>query len=57
MHDTGTIKELREVIAMAESERLTTIPVEVVALDQINDVYRRLKAGDIAGRAVIAPAA
>jgi alcohol dehydrogenase, propanol-preferring len=53
----GTIKELREVIALAESGRLTTIPVEVVALDLINDVYRRLKAGDIAGRAVIAPAA
>ena len=53
----GTIKELREVIALAESGRLTTIPVEVVPLDQINDVYRRLKAGDIVGRAVIAPAA
>lgn len=53
----GTIKELREVIALAESGRLTTIPIEVAPLDRINDVYRRLKAGDIAGRAVIAPAA
>lgn len=53
----GSIKELREVIALAESGRLTTIPVEVAPLDRINDVYRRLKAGEIAGRAVIAPAA
>ena len=53
----GSIKELREVIALAESGRLTTIPIEVSPLGSINDVYRRLKQGDIAGRAVIAPAA
>ncbi len=53
----GTIKELREVIALAESGRLTSIALEVAPLDCINDVYRRLKQGEIAGRAVIAPAA
>ena len=53
----GSIKELREVIALAESGRLTTIPIEISPLDSINDVYRRLKQGDIAGRAVIAPTA
>ena len=53
----GSIKELREVIALAESGRLTTIPIEVAPLHDINDVCRRLKSGDIAGRAVIAPAA
>ena len=53
----GSIKELREVIALAESGRLTTIPIEVAPLEGINDVYRRLKRGEIAGRAVIAPAA
>lgn len=53
----GSIKELREVIALAESGRLTTIPIEVAPLHEINEVYRRLKRGDIAGRAVIAPAA
>jgi alcohol dehydrogenase, propanol-preferring len=53
----GTIKELREVIALAESGRLTPIPIEVSPLDRINDVYMRLKRGAIAGRAVIAPAA
>lgn len=53
----GTIKELREVIALVESGRLSTIPTEVVPLERINDVYSRLKRGEIPGRAVIAPAA
>lgn len=53
----GTIKELREVIALAESGRLTSIPIEVAPLDRINDVYARLKRGEIQGRAVIQPAA
>jgi propanol-preferring alcohol dehydrogenase len=53
----GTVKELREVIALAESGRLTSIPIEVVPLDRINDVYARLKRGDVRGRAVIQPVA
>jgi len=53
----GSIKELREVIALAESGRLTTIPIEMAPLEDINEMYRRLKRGEIAGRAVIAPAA
>jgi len=52
----GTIKELREVIALAESGRLSPIPIEVARLEQINDVYARLKRGDVQGRAVIQPA-
>jgi len=48
---------VQEVIALAESGRLTPIALEVAPLDRINDVYRRLKQGEIAGRAVIAPAA
>jgi alcohol dehydrogenase, propanol-preferring len=53
----GTVKELREVIALAESGRLTPIPIECAPLDRINDVYRRLKRGEVEGRAVITPAA
>jgi propanol-preferring alcohol dehydrogenase len=53
----GTIKELREVIALAESGRLTPIPIELEPLDRINDVYARLKRGDVQGRVVITPAA
>lgn len=51
----GTVRELREVIGLAESGRLTTIPVETAPLATINDVYARLKRGEIAGRAVITP--
>jgi propanol-preferring alcohol dehydrogenase len=53
----GTVKELREVIALVESGRLSMIPMEVASLEKINDVYDRLKRGEIGGRAVIAPAA
>ena len=53
----GTVKELREVIALAESGQLTSIPIEVEPLDRINEVYARLKRGDVKGRAVIQPAA
>jgi D-arabinose 1-dehydrogenase-like Zn-dependent alcohol dehydrogenase len=53
----GTIKELREVIALAESGRLSPIPIELAPLETINDVYARLKRGDVQGRAVIQPAA
>ena len=53
----GTIKELREVVALAESGTLTSIPIERAPLERINDVYARLKRGEIHGRAVITPAA
>jgi D-arabinose 1-dehydrogenase-like Zn-dependent alcohol dehydrogenase len=53
----GTVKELREVIALAESGQLTSIPIEVEPLDRINEVYARLKRGEVRGRAVIQPAA
>lgn len=53
----GTIKELREVIALAESGQLTSIPIELAPLDSINDVYMRLKRGEVPGRAVIQPLA
>jgi propanol-preferring alcohol dehydrogenase len=51
----GTIKELREVIALAESGRLSPIPIEFEPLDRINEVYARVKKGQVAGRAVIRP--
>ena len=53
----GTIKELREVIALAETGQLTSIPIELAPLEGINEVYSRLKRGEISGRAVITPAA
>lgn len=53
----GTVKELREVIALAETGRLLPISIELAPLERINDVYGRLKRGEIPGRAVITPAA
>jgi propanol-preferring alcohol dehydrogenase len=51
----GTLKELREVIALTESGRLTPIPTEITGLDRINDAYSRLTRGDVNGRLVIQP--
>ncbi len=51
----GTIQELREVIALAEGGRLSPIPTETAPLDRINDVYARLKGGQVAGRVVVVP--
>jgi len=51
----GNIRELREVLTLAETGRLTPIPLEFWPLDKINDVYQRMKQGEVAGRAVITP--
>ena len=51
----GTIKELREVIALAENGRLSLIDTEVVPLERINEAHDRLKAGAVNGRLVITP--
>ena len=51
----GTIKELREVLALAESGRLSPIPLEFEPLDRINEVYARVKQGQVDGRVVITP--
>ena len=51
----GTIEELREVVALAESGRLTPIALEFVPLDEIQTAYELLKAGKVSGRIVITP--
>ena len=51
----GNIRELREVIALVESGRLTSIPLEFWPLSEINKVYDRVKRGEVAGRAVVTP--
>ena len=42
-------------IALAEDGRLPLIETETVPLDEINDAYRRVKAGTVAGRVVVRP--
>jgi propanol-preferring alcohol dehydrogenase len=51
----GTIKELREVVALVEDGRLTLGAWETVPLDRINDAYKRLERGDVKGRLVVTP--
>jgi D-arabinose 1-dehydrogenase-like Zn-dependent alcohol dehydrogenase len=52
----GDVRELREVLALAESGRLPTpIPMEFWPLDRINEVRERANHGQVAGRAIIAP--
>jgi alcohol dehydrogenase, propanol-preferring len=51
----GTIAELSEVVALAQSGRIT-VDVERVPLDEVLDAYRRLEAGTFGtGRAVALP--
>lgn len=51
----GTVKELREVVALVESGRLEPIAIEFAPLEGINEVYRRVKGGEAEGRIVITP--
>jgi hypothetical protein len=51
----GNVCELREVLALTESARLTLIPLEFRPLDRINDVYERVKRGQVPGGAVLTP--
>ncbi|MEA2178084.1 MAG: alcohol dehydrogenase, propanol-preferring, partial [Solirubrobacteraceae bacterium] len=50
----GTHNELEEVVAHARAGRLK-LDVERARLEDVNDVFRRLEAGEIAGRAVLVP--
>ena len=51
----GTVKELREVVALVESGRLEPIATEFAPLEAINEVYRRVKDGAVEGLIVITP--
>jgi D-arabinose 1-dehydrogenase-like Zn-dependent alcohol dehydrogenase len=51
----GTLKELREVVALVEDGRLTLGEAETAPLEQINDVYGRLKRGEVHGRVIVTP--
>ncbi|HPU50577.1 MAG TPA: alcohol dehydrogenase [Burkholderiaceae bacterium] len=52
----GTVGELRELIALANTGVLPPLPVRTMALDDANDVIARLHAGTFPGRAVLLPA-
>ncbi|MEZ5650532.1 MAG: alcohol dehydrogenase [Burkholderiaceae bacterium] len=48
----GSLAELEEVVALARSGKLKSIPVETVPLEQVSEVLDQLKAGTIIGRKV-----
>jgi len=48
----GTRKDLREVLALAASGKIKTI-AETCRLEDINQVFNRMKRGEIAGRVVV----
>jgi len=50
----GSIPELIEVVALAEAGKIRT-QVELFPLEQAPQVYERLRAGNIRGRAVVTP--
>jgi propanol-preferring alcohol dehydrogenase len=50
----GTHGELHEVVALAEQGRVH-IDVEQFGFDRLEEAYDRLRAGDLAGRAVVLP--
>jgi len=50
----GTIEELHEVVDLYRAGQITP-DIEVYALDDALDAYRALEAGELSGRAVVAP--
>ena len=51
---TGSIGQVREMMAMfAEKGFYTLPPMEYVTLEQVNDVFKRMKTGTVNGRAII----
>jgi propanol-preferring alcohol dehydrogenase len=51
----GTLKELREVVALVEHGRLALGACETAPLDRVNDVCARVRRGDVNGRAIVTP--
>jgi len=48
----GSLQELREVVALAQSGKLKSIPIATCSMDEISSVLDRLKAGTVLGRVV-----
>lgn len=53
---TGSLVELRELMALARQGTLVPLPVERHPLEDAQDVLERLRDGQIVGRAVLSPA-
>ena len=51
----GSVRDLREVVALAETKRLAPIEVEPVTFEGLGPAFDRLRAGDVRGRLVLTP--
>jgi D-arabinose 1-dehydrogenase-like Zn-dependent alcohol dehydrogenase len=49
---TGSLAELREVVALAKSGKLQPLPTDLCTADEISGVLDQLKAGTVVGRIV-----
>jgi propanol-preferring alcohol dehydrogenase len=55
LHIGGTIKELREVVALFEAGLIEPLPTDYLPLDDINVAFERVRTGDVPGRLVVVP--
>ena len=53
----GSVKDLRELVALAQGKGIEALPVTTVPTSQTNDALMRLKDGKITGRVVLKSAA
>lgn len=51
--NTGSVKDLRAVVELAKSGKLSAMPVTRYPKDEANSVLQKLKHGEITGRAVL----
>lgn len=51
--NTGTVRDLRDVVALAQSGKLKPIPIECMHWDEANAAISRLKEGRVTGRLVL----
>jgi len=52
---TGSLAELRELVGIVRDKKLKSIPVQTYPLDKADDIIKKVKDGDIVGRAVVRP--
>ncbi|MCC5940887.1 MAG: alcohol dehydrogenase catalytic domain-containing protein [Balneolaceae bacterium] len=52
---TGGLSELRELIDIVRDKKLKSIPVKTYKLDAADELLKKVKNGEITGRAVVAP--
>lgn len=52
---TGSLAELRELVEIVKNKKLKPIPVQTYSLDKADELLKKVKGGEIVGRAVVKP--